>query len=89
MNLTYLSKLTDEQFELERARIISEYLSSLPAGSQKKLRSFQSELDLLRLSSTPEDFMKHLADALRENLENLGDQLVSLRNLTVGMKQVS
>lgn len=75
--------LSGQDFEDERARIISEYIGSLPEEERHKAAILQINIDLQRAKMPPEEFMKWITTELTESLENLGDQLQFLVNTTM------
>jgi hypothetical protein len=76
-----LAKLNEFDFEAERCRIINSYLDGLTPDQRKLALSQQLELELLRDKSTPEEFLSSLLASLRENIENLDDQVLALKHL--------
>lgn len=83
-DVSSLYGLTGDAFELERMRIIDGYLQTLSAERRKEALSLQLTLDLARLKMSESEFELHLAKLIAENLENLSDQLVALRNVIAG-----
>jgi hypothetical protein len=80
-DLSYLSMLDEASFEAERNRLIANEILKADPDRRRKLVAFQMQLDLVRDRVTSEQFMLHCAALLRENLENLSDQLVHLKSL--------
>jgi len=77
-----LSSLSELQFELRRRTLIREYIDLLPEHQRKKAISFQLQLDLKRLELGSKGFIDHCFAEINENLLNLSDQFVCLKNLT-------
>ena len=84
-DLSHLSTLAPNsfEFEAERSRLIKELIERAPENQRKKMYALQLQLDLLRIHSAPEEFMNQIVSKLRENIENLEDQLQFLKNTAV------
>lgn len=82
LDLTRLQSLDPEsiEFEAERCRLIEAEIQKVPAEKRNRLKAFQMGLDLYREQHGAEMFLKHIADQLRENVENLEDVLQYLKN---------
>lgn len=79
--MTDLAKLNEFDFEAERCRIINSYLDGLTLDQRKLALLQQFKLERLRDKSTPEEFLSSLLVSLRENIENLDDQVLALKHL--------
>ena len=84
LGLSHLQTLVPNstEFEAERNRLIRETIEAAPEAQRKKMYSLQLELDLLRVHSTPEEFMSQIVSKFRENIENLEDIAQYLKNTT-------
>lgn len=71
------------EFEAERVRLIREAIDGAPEHLRKKLLAMQLQLDLVRESTTPEQFNQHLWFTISENLENLADQFQAITNAVI------
>ena len=80
-----LVKLSDnpEAFEIQRMLLIRREIAALPADQRMKAMAFQMGLDRER-DADPTGFAPSLWARIGENMENLGDQFVSLKHLIVG-----
>lgn len=76
--------LTGDAFETERNRIIVEYIKSLPPEKRNVAYATQLSVDLKRETLSPEEFSRWLVQEMNEHLENLSDQLVSLKHIIEG-----
>jgi hypothetical protein len=68
-------------FEAERERLIQAHLDGLPEEHIVKCTKLQDELDAKRKVVSPEQFLLHLGERMRENLEDLSDQCQALQAL--------
>lgn len=75
------------EWEAERARIIHEFIKSLPPERQKKALLTQLEIEVKQLELGPTEFDHWLWSQITENLENLSDQLVAVKHLVDGPSQ--
>ena len=66
-------------FEVERRRLISAAISRIPEANRAACRALQYELDLARAAMSPEAYMLHIAERMKENLENLQDACSALQ----------
>lgn len=84
-NLSHLLSLdpTSIEFEVERSRLIKEMIERAPEPQRKKMQLLQLELDLLRVHSTPEEFMNQIVLKSRDQVENLEDLVQFLKNTLV------
>lgn len=80
MDLTYLAALSQQEFEIERCRLIGEFLDSAPAEHRVKLLETQLKIDAIRDTVSHEELMVHLCREMSEAVENLSDQFVLIRN---------
>ena len=76
--------LTGMQFEIERNRIISGHILSLPEKHRKAAYTKQIQIDMHRISKNDAEFNAWLAVEIKDNLENLSDQLIRLKNIIDG-----
>jgi len=76
MDLSYLANLSETQFEAERYRLIKAEIEKAPTPVlKKKALALQFELDALRETLSTEDFLQSIAHRIRDNLENIEDQI--------------
>lgn len=76
-----LAGLEGPAFEVERERIVTEFLSSVPNQQRREaLTAQQIQLDLLREQVSHPEFMAHLAHQMAETLANLSDQFSAIHN---------
>jgi hypothetical protein len=78
MDLSYLGTMSEGDFEAERSRLIMEHIQSLPEDKRKVAYLEQLQIDHARITMSPEAFMTWLGERMRENLANLGDQMLAL-----------
>lgn len=80
MDLSYLANLSSLEFELERCRIIGDFLDSVPDDLRGKILTTQIKIDEIRDAVSKDDFLQYLCGEMSESLENLVDQFVAIRN---------
>jgi len=79
-DLSYLAKLSDEDFERERCKLIGTFLDSAPPELRKKLLTTQMKIDEVRDTKSRDELIQYLCREMSESLENLSDQFVAIRN---------
>jgi predicted hydrolase (HD superfamily) len=77
-DLTYLSKLTPEEFEAERARLISEFIQDAPKEQQAALINTQARLDVLRETVPSEQFLRSVFSEMGDNMQKLNEHFTEL-----------
>jgi hypothetical protein len=83
-DVSSLYGLTGMEFEMERNRILSEYILSLPEEKRKVAYAKQLEIESVRISADDEEFNKWLMSQISENLGNISDQFVAMKHLIDG-----
>jgi hypothetical protein len=68
------------EWEAERARLINNAINEAGPELRPKLMALQASLDVLRETVSPEQFLHFLMLEIQENLENMSDQFVMLKN---------
>ena len=81
-NLAALAQNNPQAFEVERKRLIRAALRAVPESSRARCEALQDELDVARLTMTPERFMAELAHRMQTNLDDLEDQMRAIVTLT-------
>jgi hypothetical protein len=82
MNLGDLLNLPPNtvEWEAERARLINDAINEAGPELRPKLTALQASLDVLRETMPPDQFLRYLMLEIQENLENMSDQFVMLKN---------
>jgi hypothetical protein len=83
-DLSYMSMLTEESFERERARLIRDHILSLPEGQRKRIYAYQCQIDVARMTLSSEEFLKWMAREAHNLAENLVDAIGQLNGILVG-----
>jgi hypothetical protein len=74
-----LAKADPIKFEQMRIQAINEYINTLPDPQRKKCITLQKELDELRITTSPEDYLVILARKMNEYVEDMNDQIRALQ----------
>jgi flagellar basal body rod protein FlgB len=71
---------TPIEFEKERARIINDYIKSLPPEKQDKAKIFQAELDQKRKEMSSAKFLEYTSNRMVENAETIKHKVEQITN---------
>ena len=75
LSLLFTLPSDSQEWEAERKRLIDEQLSLIPDSHRAEMIEFQKNLDAIRSTSTPGQFLKYLCLQINENAANLDDQI--------------
>lgn len=80
----HLAALKDDPvaFEIERNRIISGYIKSLPEHQQKRAYLMQCRIDIARATLNDEELLEWFKLEAQELAENIDDLFLSIKNRT-------
>jgi hypothetical protein len=78
--------LSGIEFEIERCRIISDYLKTLSPAAAERARLFQADIDGKRREMSPEAFSAWLWMSMSENMENTIDQFGHVKQIIGDLK---
>lgn len=81
MEFDYLDLLDETSFEAERCKLIKAEIEKSPPEHRKKLLVLQYRLDLIRVKSSPIEFMQRCMGLITEDLENMSDEFSMIAHL--------
>ena len=85
-HLFWLRHDTD-RFEAERARLISEYIATVPEEHRASVQAFQNKIDAARSTMSQDQFLTFLQQESRELAENLSDQFLAITHKAQDIKR--
>lgn len=71
--LTRLSIENPEAFEIERSKILGDFIRSLPEEKRKSAYLFQQQLDDCRPAMTSSEFLQHCITHMQSNIDKIED----------------
>jgi hypothetical protein len=72
-DLSYLANLSQEDYEAERLRILSEAIMHIPEEYRGQCIKLQEKLSDYRDTHSPEEYMCYIAALMSDGIENLDD----------------
>lgn len=75
-------------FEVERNRLICEYISSIPEENRKSAYLMQLKIDEARMRLSPEELLQWMQHEASELAENLSDQFLAIAHKAHDIKAV-
>jgi len=76
-----------DKFEAERAKVIKEFLDSVPAEHRSAALAMQLKIDLMREKLSPDELLKWMVQEAAELTANLQDQFAFIGHKAADLKR--